>query len=279
MNLSESIKEYYKKFTGEDTFEEAKVILNNDIPIFVGKIKEHESYINMISDCLFKYTNRINSAKKHIKGVLFVHLAEQLKWIKDVEIDESFIKEIYNRANLIESPKFRQKSELFLIDFDEHFFKSNALAILSGGFWTRKKAEQTKINVEEERIRLEEESVKLETERNRLKKLNEVVKQIALQLEELIDIYERMLVLLDNSIKYLMVKCIGFNHKMERVSIKNLPSQQQKEIVVLVAMSYILNDIVNTSFTIDANEATIETKWKELNILHDNYVKKYQEAA
>ena len=245
MNLSESIKEYYKKFTGEDTFEEAKVILNNDIPIFVRKIKEHESYINMISDCLFKYTNRINSAKKHIKGVLFVHLAEQLKWIKDVEIDESFIKEIYNRANLIESPKFRQKSGLFLIDFDEHSFKSNALAILSGGFWTRKKAE--------------------------------VVKQIALQLEELIDIYERMLVLLDNSIKYLMVKCIGFNHKMERVSIKNLPSQQQKEIVVLVAMSSILNDIVNTSFTIDANEAT--TEWKRLNILHDNYVKKYQEAV
>lgn len=279
MNWSESIKEYYKKFTGEDTFEEAKVILNNDISVFVGKIKEHESYINMISDYLFKYTNRINTSKQRIKGVLFVHLAEQLKWIKDVEIDDSFIKEINNNANLINAHKFRQKSELFLIDFDEHSFKSNALAILSGGFWTRKRAEQTKINVEEERIRLEEESVKLETEQNRLKKIGEVLKLAAQQLEELINIYESMLVLLDNSIKFLMVKSIGFNHRMERVSIKNLPSQQQKEIVVLVAMSKILNDIVNTSFTIDANEVTIETKWKELNILHDNYVKKYQEAA
>ena len=279
MNWSESIKEYYKKFTGEDTFEEAKVILNNDISVFVGKIKEHESYINMISDYLFKYTNRINTSKQRIKGVLFVHLAEQLKWIKDVEIDDSFIKEINNNANLINAPKFRQKSELFLIDFDEHSFKSNALAILSGGFWSRKRAEQTKINVEEERIRLEEESVKLETEQNRLKKIGEVLKLAAQQLEELINIYESMLVLLDNSIQFLMVKSIGFNHRMERVSIKNLPIQQQKEIVVLVAMSYILNSIVNTSFTIDSNETTIETKREKLNMLYDSYIKKFKEAA
>lgn len=273
----------WKGFTGKDKYEEAKEIANNDIPAFEKKIHEHESYINMISDCLSQNINRINTSKQRIKGVLFVHLAEQLKWIKDVEIDDSFIREIYSGVDIIKAPRFRQKSELFLIDFDEHSFKNNFLAIVTGGFWTRKKAEQTKINVEEERTRLEEESVKLKTELNRLKKLNEVVKHIALQLEELTDIYESMLVLLDNSIRFLMVKSIGFNHKMVRVSIKNLPAQQQKEIVVLVTMSYILNDIVNTSFTVDSNVATIEENEKNLNSLYKEYINeynnKYQEAA
>jgi hypothetical protein len=269
----------WKGFTGEDKFEEAKEIFNNDISAFKKTKKEYETYIGMISDCLSKNINRINTSKQRIKGVLFVHLAEQLKWIKDVEIDDSFIKEIYSGADFINAPKFRQKSELFLIDFDEHSFKNNFLAIVTGGFLTRKKAEQTKIMVEEERTRLEEESVKLKTELNRLKKLNEVVKQIAQQLEELTDIYESMLVLLDNSIRFLMVKSIGFNHRMERVSIKNLPAQQQKEIVVLVAISHILNDIVNTSFTVESTESTIEDKEKELNILYNRYVEKYKEAA
>lgn len=273
----------WKKFTGEDKFEEAKEIANTDIPAFEKEIHEHESYINMISDCLSKNTNKINTSKQRIKGVLFIHLAEQLKWIKDVEIDDSFIKEIYSGADIINAPKFRTKSEFFLIDFDEHSFKNNFLAIVTGGFLTRKRAEQTKIKVVEERTRLEEENVKLNTELNRLKKLNEVVKQIAQQLNELTGIYEKMLVLLDNSVRFLMVKSISFNHKMVRVSIKNLPTQQQKEIVVLITMSYILNDIVNTSFTIDSNVATIEENEKNLNSLYKEYINeynnKYQEAA
>jgi len=274
-----SISEYYKKFTGEDTFNEAKQIFEKDISESQKINRELESYVNMIGDCVSKEIDKINYSKEYIKSVLFIDFATKMKWLKDVDVDEAFMKEIFSVADLIRSPHYRHKDELFLIDFDEHSFKSNALAILTGGFWSRKKAEQTKTNVEEEKKRLEEESARLNAEKERLKNVNKSLKQIVSQFKDLINIYESMLVLLDNSLNYLMVKCIGFNHIMKKISIKHLPKQQQKEIVVLVTMSIILNNLVNIPFTIDAKKDTIESYKKNVKKLRDKYDIEYKKVA
>ena len=64
-----------------------------------------------------------------------------------------FLKELFEGSTL-KVDSMKSKADLYLIDFKKNPIKSNALAIISFGFYTRKKAKETKERVIEERKRL-----------------------------------------------------------------------------------------------------------------------------
>lgn len=248
----------YKNFTGQATFEEADRLYEEIRERFEKHKAYFESEVEKISKDIDEQVKSINDSKIAIKTELFPAFAEKLKYLKDVEFDQNFMKEFYDVPSM-KVDSMKAKADLFLIDFKKNPFKSNALAIISLGFYTRKKAKQTLEKVKEEKARLEEEMQRMDAELVRLRNIQEALKLIAEYYVSLIELYRALLNRLDNAVNFLLIRCISFAHKLvrENMSIKRLPKSQQKEIQAMVTISIIMKEMVNKKITLEGSTSTI----------------------
>lgn len=188
--------------------------------------------------------------------------------LKDTTVSESYLKE-YFKGSALKVDSMKAKADLYLIDFNRKPFKNNVLAIVSLGFYTRKKAKETLEKVREEKKRLEEEMARMDSEITRLNAIKDSLKLIADYYFSVIELYRALLVRLDNSVNFLMIRCICFAHKVihEKMSIKLLPKSQQNEIMAIVSISKIMKYMVDKQITIDGKTETI----KSLNLLNEDF--------
>lgn len=255
-----SINKGYKKFTGQATFEEADRLYDE----VYERLMTHKAYFEKEVDTLCKDIDKsvssINKSKVIIKTELFPAFADKIKILKDVPISKIFIKECYIGSTL-KVDEMKSKADLYLIDFKKKPFKSNALAIISLGIYTRKKAKETLETVREEKARMEEEIQRMDSELVKLQKIKEALELIAEYYTSLIDIYIALLNRLDNSVNFLIAKCISFTHKLvkEQMSIKLLPKSQQKEIMAMWSISQVLKTMVETKVTLEGTSSTINS--------------------
>lgn len=253
-----TISKGYKTFTGQATFEEADKLYEE----VYGRFKAHKAYFEKEVDAISKEIDNsvksINESKVTIKTELFPAFADKIKFLKDVPVSEMFIKECYTGSTL-KVDEMKAKADLYLIDFKKNPFKSNAMAIISLGFYTRKKAKETLEKVREEKARMEEEMQRMDSELDKLRKIKEALELIAEYYTYLINVYRALLNRLDNSVNFLLVKCISFAHKLvkEQMSIKLLPKSQQKEIMAMWSISQVLKTMVETRVTLEGSISTI----------------------
>lgn len=254
----------YKKFTGQATFEEADA-LYKDIRT---KFERHKAYfeaeVEKISTDIDQQVKSINDSKIIIKTELFPAFTEKIKYLKDIPVSEHFLKECYNGSTL-KIDTMKAKADLFLIDFKKNPFKSNALAIISLGSYTRKKAKETLEKVKEEKIRLEEEIKRMDAELIKFRNIQNALKLVAEYYISLIELYRVLLNRLDNSVNFLLIRCISFAHKLlrEEMSIKKLPLSQQKEIQAMWTISQIMKKMVEKNITLEGTTETIEKNLSE----------------
>lgn len=100
----------------------------------------------------------------------------------------------------------------------------------------------------------------------------------------MIELYVALLTRLDNSINFLMIRCISFEHKLvhEQMSIKLLPKSQQTEIMAMVSISKIMKAMVDKKVTLDGKTEAIRTNVilvKEELRSQKEEINKYNEAA
>ncbi len=278
MGLFGWIKNKVKNFTGQATFEEA----DQRYEKLMMRFNEHKEYFESETEkCIQKielHVNNINQAKKEIKTVLFPAFAEKIQKLADVSISESFIKEQYGR-NPIELEGVKERSELFLIDFNKNPFKTNFLAFVTLGFLTRKRAKETLLKVKEEEKRIEEVIERMDSELARLNRIEEALGNIEYYFNSLLELYNTLLNRLDHSVNYLLFRCLNMVHAIVKVqmSIKYLPKRQQKEIEAIVTISSIMKKMVDTKIVIDKSASLSETKNKlEVNT---NEIKEMYNAA
>ena len=107
------------------------------------------------------------------------------------------------------------------------------MAILTLGFYTRKKAKETLERVREEKKRLEEEMARMDAELVKLRRIKDALELISEYYISLIELYRVLLSRLDNSVNFLMIRCISSAKKLisNQMSIKLLPKTQQAEIM------------------------------------------------
>ena len=263
--VAAAISRGYKSFSGQATFEEADRMYED----IRKRFDEHKAYfereVNNISSQIDKHVQSINKSKETIKTDLFPAFAEKMRVLKDVKVEQVFLKELFEGSTL-KVDSMKSKADLYLIDFKKNPIKSNALAIISLGFYTRKKAQETKERVIEEKKRLEEEMVMIN------------------YYSSMIELYVALLTRLDNSINFLMIRCISFEHKLvnEQMSIKLLPKSQQAEIMAMVSISIIMKAMVDKRITLDGKTEAIRTNVnliKEELRLQKEEINKYNEAA
>ena len=134
--IGEMISDGYKCFTGQDDFEEAERLYNDVMKRFDKHKKYFEQQVEQYTSEIENDVKAINQAKIKIKSDLLPQFAEKMKYFKDIIVSDEFIKDCFAcRGYQLDSVKSRK--ELFLIDFKRSPFKSNALAIVTLGFYTR----------------------------------------------------------------------------------------------------------------------------------------------
>lgn len=248
----------YKKFTGKVTFEEADRMYED----IKSRFEQHKAYfekeVESLSSDIDDQVKVINRAKITIKTELFPAFAEKMKCLKDIPISDDYMKEYFSGSTL-KVDSLKAKADLYLIDFKKNPFKSNALAIVTLGFYTRKKAKETLEKVREEKKRLEEEMKRMDSELVKLRNIQEALELIAEYYVSLIEVYRALLNRLDNSVNFLMIKCISTTHRLvrEQMSIKLLPKSQQSEIMAMISISKVLKSMVDKNITMDGKTAQI----------------------
>jgi hypothetical protein len=136
----------------------------------------------------------------------------------------------------------------------------------------------------EEKKRLEEEMARMDSELTKLRVIRDALEIIANYYSSMIELYVALLTRLDNSINFLMIRCISFEHKLvnEQMSIKLLPKSQQAEIMAMVSISIIMKAMVDKRITLDGKTEAIRTNVnliKEELRLQKEEINKYNEAA
>ena len=254
---------WIKNFTGQATFEKADRMYDD----VMQRFKAHKSYfedaVDTLSEEIDTKVESINNAKRCIKKELFPAFADKIRHLKDIPVSDEYLKEYFSGSTL-NIDQMKQKADLYLIDFKKKPFKNNALAILTLGFYTRKKAKETLERVTEEKKRIEEEMTRMDSELVKLQRINEALELISEYYVSLIEIYHTLLNRMDNSISYLMIRCISKERRLinEYMSIRLLPKSQQDEIMAMVSISKVLKTMVEKSITMEGRTENIDKSLK-----------------
>lgn len=264
----------YKSFTGQATFEDADRLYDDVMKRFEEHKKYYNKEVNKLSSQIQKEVDSINNSKKIIKTELFPAFAEKMNKLIDVSIKNEYRLENYEIPP-VNVDYIKPKEELYSINFKKNPIKSNFYAIITAGIKTRKEAKETLRNVEEEKKRLETEMAQMDSNLEKLRRIKESLELIEEYFDDLIEIYSSLLNRLDNSVNFLIIRCICITHKLtqQKMSIKNLPISQQKEIVAIVTISKILKAMVDKGFTLDGKIDTIAKNVDDAK----NEINKYKE--
>ena len=277
------IKKKYKAVTGQSTFEEADKMYEEVKSRFEIHKKHFEKEVEKLSSQIESEVNIINKSKETIKTELFPAFANKMKYLKDIPVSDEYLKEYFSGTTLkIESIK--EKADIYLINFKKNPFKSNALAILTLGFYTRKKSKETLERVKEEKARLEEEIARMESELIKLRRIKEALELIAEYYLSLIDLYRVLLNRLDNSVNFLLIRCISLSRRliMQQMSIKLLPKSQQAEIMAMVTISKVLKTMVDKNITMEGKIEKISNSVEQVReemLKHKQDINKLNDAA
>lgn len=273
----------YKSFTGQATFEKADKMYEDVMRRFEAHKAHFEKEVDRLSSQIETQIKVINKSKETIKTELFPAFAEKMKQLKDITVSDEYIKEYFSGITL-KVDSMKSKADLYLIDFKKNLFKSNSLALVTLGFYTRKKAKETLEHVKEEKKRLEEEMARMDSELVKIRRIKEALEVIAEYYLSLIELYRALLNRLDNSVNFLMIRCISFAHKLvrEQMSIKLLPKSQQAEIMAMVSISKVLKSMVDKNITMEGRTEKICTNVasvKEEMLKQKEEIKKFNDAA
>lgn len=240
----EKVTNVWNKYTGKDKFIEADKLYKEITARYNSKKLAYDDDVNALISEIDVSVKSINGYKKKIKSELFIEMAEKLSKLKDIDIAEGFSVEAFINTDATYDT-VRKREELFLIDFNKKKVKVFFQSLI--GFYTRKKAKETLLAVKEEEIKIDAEIKKMDLEVKRLRAINQSLKNVNAYFEGLIKIYERLLMMLDNSVNTLYFMSMSVVRKLVRkeMSIRKLPLTNQKEIEAIMTISRILKEMVD----------------------------------
>lgn len=241
------VKKVAARISGKDKFEEAERLYDEISKRYNEKREHFQKEIERITSLIEEHVKSINDSKRMIKRELFPAMANKISKIKDIRISDEYSVEEYIES-VLNVDTIRSREQLFTIDFNAHKVKTTFQAIFTLGFYTRKKAKETLCNVKEEEAKINSEISRMDSEINKINIIEKSIKQVADMFTSVIEMYNNMLIRLDSSINYLLVRSLAFAHQIvgKQMSVKVLPKMQQKEVEAIVTASKILKTMTET---------------------------------
>ena len=272
----------WNKFSGKNTFDEAEKLYAEISQRYNKRRQEFEEEVDRCTQAIEMSIGSINQSKMKIKTDLFVKVKDRLSKLKEVNITEIF-PETYFEYDKLTVDGLNSKERLYKIDFNAHPFKTAAQALLTLGFYTRKKAKETLLSVKDEEIKINCEIAKMDAETKKLQAIEESLNNINSYYTSMIDVYELLYLRLDNNVNFLYAQRLSsFARKIvgQAMSVSVLPIAQQKEIEAVVTASKILKAMVESDLSIsstkDHNAVTRYAKKIQTN--SDEVAKRYEAA-
>ncbi len=241
------VKKVAARISGKDKFEEAERLYDEISKRYNEKRENFQKEIERITSLIEEHVKSINDSKRMIKRELFPAMANKISKIKDIRISDEYSVEEYIES-VLNVDTIRSREQLFTIDFNAHKVKTTFQAIFTLGFYTRKKAKETLYNVKEEEAKINSEISRMDSEINKIYIIEKSIKQVADMFTSVIEMYNNLLIRLDSSINYLLVRSLAFAHQIvgKQMSVKVLPKMQQKEVEAIVTASKILKTMTET---------------------------------
>ena len=241
------VKKVAARISGKDKFEEAERLYDEISKRYNEKREHFQKEIERITSLIEEHVKSINDSKRMIKRELFPAMANKISKIKDIRISDEYSVEEYIES-VLNVDTIRSREQLFTIDFNAHKVKTTFQAIFTLGFYTRKKAKETLYNVKEEEAKINSEISRMDSEINKIYIIEKSIKQVADMFTSVIEMYNNLLIRLDSSINYLLVRSLAFAHQIvgKQMSVKVLPKMQQKEVEAIVTASKILKTMTGT---------------------------------
>ena len=245
--VANGVKKVAARVSGKDKFEEAQRLYDEISKRYNEKLEHFQKEIERITALIEEHVKSINDSKRMIKRELFPAMANKISKIKDIRISDEYSVEEYIES-VLNVDSIRSREQLFTIDFNAHKVKTTFQAIFTLGFYTRKKAKETLYNVKEEEAKINSEISRMDSELNKINIIEKSIKQVADMFTSVIEMYNNLLIRLDSSINYLLVRSLAFAHQIvgKQMSVKVLPKMQQKEVEAIVTASKILKTMTET---------------------------------
>lgn len=245
--VANGVKKVAARVSGKDKYEEAERLYEEISKRYNEKWEHFQKEIERITALIEEHVKSINDSKRMIKRKLFPAMANKISKIKDIRISDEYSVEEYIES-VLNVDSIRSREQLFTIDFNAHKVKTTFQAIFTLGFYTRKKANETLENVKEEETKINSEISRMDSELNKINIIEKSIKQVADMFTSVIEMYNNLLIRLDSSINYLLVRSLAFAHQIigKQMSVKILPKMQQKEVEAIVTASKILKTMTET---------------------------------
>ena len=120
----------------------------------------------------------------------------------------------------------------------------------------------------------------MDVETKRLEGIDTSLGNIERYFASMTEIYENLLIRIDNSINFLFVRCMSFAHKIVRqeMSVRYLSKIQIKEIEAIITASKILKQMAETQIVSIDNDKEVEKFEKAMKDSSDAVIVQYEAA-
>ena len=266
--VTNGVKNVAARVSGKDKYEEAQRLYDEISKRYNEKREHFQKEIERITALIEEHVKSINDSKRMIKMELLPAMVNKISKIKDIRISDEYSVEEYIES-VLNVDSIRSREQLFTIDFNAHKVKTTFQAIFTLGFYTRKKAKETLCNVKEE-----------ESELNKINIIEKSIKQVADMFTSVIEMYNNMLIRLDSSINYLLVRSLAFAHQIvgKQMSVKVLPMMQQKEVEAIYTASKILKVMAETQLLNVEKQKDVQEYDRKISDNKKEFESKYKAA-
>lgn len=277
--VTNGVKNVAARVSGKDKYEEAQRLYDEISKRYNEKREHFQKEIERITALIEEHVKLINDSKRMIKMELLPAMVNKISKIKDIRISDEYSVEEYIES-VLNVDSIRSREQLFTIDFNAHKVKTTFQAIFTLGFYTRKKAKETLCNVKEEESKINSEISRMDSELNKINIIEKSIKQVADMFTSVIEMYNNMLIRLDSSINYLLVRSLAFAHQIvgKQMSVKVLPMMQQKEVEAIYTASKILKVMAETQLLNVEKQKDVQEYDRKISDNKKEFESKYKAA-
>lgn len=275
-NVGKSFKEGCAKIwndpTGKKTADKAKRIYLDAEERFNKAKFEYEESIKRYGKEIEAKVSRINACKKEIYDVQFNRFISVSSRLHNVTVRGVPFEELFDDSVLEvkELDGLRNKKEVVLIDFDNLSFSQVASMILTLGFSSRKKADESLFKAQEESKRVDEEITKMKSQQTKNKIIVESIDNVVDYFDKLIGNYSLLLDRFEFGIQSQRVKQMShgdnvFNLKLD---FRLMPIVHIQEFQSLFNLSIVLKQMASLGYLSSEGELAD----KDLDVSQNLYI-------
>lgn len=238
--------------TGKTVAEEAKQIFDQAKRKYDAELEKHQAFVKQSTEKLSAKIEKINGYKTAVYEnnlARFIKIASVIKniTVKGVPFEELFDEQLMTYKV---DTSLRSRNEVLLIDFDNLGFGEIVKGVLTLGFTTRSKANESKTRAVEQEKAMEESIAKMHADQAKLSVLEESIDNVIDYFEGLVSNYALLLDRFEYGVRaqraHQMSLSVGVVDM--KIDFRKMPLVHLEEFQAVFNLSIVLKHMSSLSF-------------------------------